>query len=77
MKERFITALMGRITHEADCLITGDKELYDNIMSGMPGRAGEDAAFHIPDGRTQELSEQFERACRAIAARKIGKSGNT
>ena len=34
--------------------------------------AGEDAAFHIPDGRTQELSEQFEG--RAVpAARKIGK----
>lgn len=77
MKERFIKALMGKIIHGADCFITGDKELYDSIMSVFSSHAGEDSAFHIPDGKTQELSEQFERACRAIAARKIGKSGNT
>lgn len=77
MKERFIKALMGKIIREADCLIIGDKELHNNMMSVLPGQAGEDAIFHIPDGRTQELSEQFERACRAMAARKIGKSGNT
>jgi hypothetical protein len=77
MKERFIKALMGKIIREADCLVTGDKKLHDNMMSVLPGQAGEDAIFHIPDGRTQELSEQFERACRAMVARKIGKSGNT
>jgi len=77
MKERFIKALMGKIIHEADCFITGDKELYDSIMSGLQSRSGEDGAFLIPDGRTQELSEKFERACRAMVARKIGKNGNT
>lgn len=77
MKERFIKALMGKIIHEADCFITGDKKLYDDVLSGLPSRSGEDAAFYIPDGKPQELSEQFERACRAMAARKIGKNGNT
>jgi hypothetical protein len=74
LRERYERKLSGRILNEADCIITGNRMIYDDLQAKRPDQtSGETVAF-IPDGSVQELSEQFEKACRLIAARKIGKN---
>ena len=75
MKERFIKALMGKIIREADCLVTGDKKLHDNMMSVLPRPVKTPSSIFPTAGRRNCRSSL--RACRAMVAGKIGKSGNT
>jgi len=74
LKERYERKLTGRILNEADCIITGSKMIYDELQAKWPMQITEETVSFIPDGSVQELSEQFEKACRTIAARKIGKN---
>ncbi len=74
LKERYERKLTGRILNEADCIITGDKIIYDDLQAKRSDQISEETVSFIPDGSVQELSEQFEKACRMIAARKIKKN---
>lgn len=74
VRERFDRKLKDRILNEADCIITGSKETYDKVLSGNRTESSQEALCYVPDGNAQLLSEQFEKACRIIAARKIIKN---
>lgn len=74
LRERYERKLAGRILNEADCIITGNKTIYDDLQAKLPEQISEETVTFIPDGSVQELSEQFEKACRMIAARKIVKN---
>jgi len=71
VRERFDRKLTDRITNEADCIITGSKEIYDKLLAENGTEGSQEAVCYVPDGNAQLLSEQFEKACRVIAARKI------
>lgn len=71
IKERYHNKLMNRILNGADSIITGSREIYENLKADPAGPLFEESFCWIPDGHVQELSEQFEKACRVIAARKI------
>ncbi len=74
LRERYERKLSSRILSEADCIITGNNMIYDDLQEKRPEQISEDTITFIPDGSVQELSEQFEKACRVIAARKIVKN---
>jgi predicted house-cleaning noncanonical NTP pyrophosphatase (MazG superfamily) len=74
LRERYERKLAGRILNEADCIITGNKMIYEDLQAKWPEQMSEETVTFIPDGSVQELSEQFEKACRMIAARKIVKN---
>ncbi len=74
IRERFDRKLKDRIMNEADCVITGSRETYDKLLSENETESSQEALCYVPDGNAQLLSEQFEKACRVIAARKIIKN---
>ena len=76
LKERYERKLTGRILNEADCVITGDNRIFGELKAKWTGRKSVETFFFIPDGGVQELSEQFEKACRMIAASKIKKNND-
>ena len=70
-REQYIKKLINSVMDGADCIITGDTDLAD-VLSRIRGDAGQQADICcVPDGHPQELTEQFEKACRVIAARKL------
>ena len=71
IKERFDRKLTSRIIDEADCIITGSKETYEKLMTDNEAEISQETLCYVPDDNAQLLSEQFEKACRTIAARKI------
>lgn len=71
IRERFDRNLTNRIMAGADCIITGSKETYEKLMTDNESKISHEALCYAPSGNTQLLSEQFEKACRSIAARKI------
>lgn len=73
LKERYERKLTGRILNGADCVLTGDRSILNDLQTKWPGPGSGETVSYIPDGGVQELSEQFEKACRMIAARKIKK----
>lgn len=76
-RERYIKKLMGKILVTADCITTGSQSVYENLLTENTGIAREGSLCYIPDNHVLELSEQFEKACRAIAIRKIAGSGQS
>ena len=74
IRKRFDKKLKNRIISEADCIVTGSKETYSKLLSESETEGSQEALCYVPDGNTQLLSEQFEKACRVIAARKIIKN---
>ncbi len=74
LRERYERKLAGRILNEADCIITGNRVIYEELQAKRPDQTSGETVTFIPDGSVQKLSEQFEKACRLIAARKIGKN---
>jgi hypothetical protein len=71
VKERYDKKLLGRIADYADCIITGDEEILKNFLVCQSETNRGKIASLVSDGHVQELSEIFEKACRAIAARKL------
>lgn len=71
IRERFDRKLTSRIIAEADCIITGSKDTYERLLADNESEISTDALCYVPNGNAQLLSEQFEKACRTIAARKI------
>ena len=69
IKEHYEQKLERRIIHGADCIISGSETIYESLQE--TDSALSDSLSYVPDGNVQLLSEQFEKACRAIAARKI------
>ena len=76
IKERFDRKLINRVIAEADCIITGSKETYEKLVADNEATISQDTLCYIPNGNAQLLSEQFEKACRTIAARKIISNNN-
>lgn len=71
VKERYEKKLLGRIADRADCIVTGDETVLEFFKASQSDINHEGTACLVPDGHVQELSELFEKACRAIAARKL------
>lgn len=63
--------LLSRIVDRADCIITGDEAVLEYLLENQTEVSRKSTACLVPDGHVQELSEHFEKACRAIAARKL------
>ncbi len=78
LREQYLNKLINSVIDGADSIITGDEAL----AGFFAGSRSDDGAGHpvdicyIPDGKTQELTEQFEKTCRSIAARKLNKGNN-
>lgn len=71
VKERYEKKLLGRIADRADCIVTGDEAVLENFLANHADTNRKNTACLVTDGHVQELSELFEKACRAIAARKL------
>jgi len=71
VKVNYEKKLLGRIAEHADCIITGDEAIHEGFLAIQKGKDLESTACIVPDGQVQELSRIFEKACRAIAARKL------
>lgn len=70
-REHFDRKLKSRIMTGADCIITGSKDTYEKLLTNNETAISQEALCYVGDSNTQQLSEQFEKACRTIAARKI------
>lgn len=71
VKENYIKKLLGKIVDRADCIITGDQSVLKSILETQTEMNRENTAVIVTDGQVQELSEIFEKACRATAIRKL------
>lgn len=75
-RDQYIRKLVSSVLDGADCIITGNTAI-SGILTEYRDDAGQQADIcHVPDGQVQELTEQFEKACRIIATRKLNKSDN-
>jgi hypothetical protein len=74
IREHFDRKLKNQIMIKADCVISGSKETYDKLLAENETDRSQETLCYVPSGNAQLLSEQFEKACRVIAARKIIKS---
>ncbi|NLK87634.1 MAG: glycosyltransferase family 4 protein [Clostridiaceae bacterium] len=76
IREQYVNNLVDSVMDGADCIITGDPALGD-VLNKSRGNAGEQTEICcVPNGHVQELTEQFEKACRVIAARKLSKNND-
>jgi hypothetical protein len=75
-REQYLSRLINSVLDGADCIITGDGALGE-MFAKVRGDAGQHTDIcHVPDGNAQALTEQFEKTCRTIAARKLNKGNN-
>lgn len=74
VKENYGKKLLGRIADRADCIITGEQSVQENFPEIHTEVNRENTVSIVSDGRVQELSEIFEKACRATAVRKLANS---
>ncbi len=74
IKERYEEKLERRIILNADCVITGNEAIHEKLQAAARDSALPESFSYTPDGQVQLLSEQFEKACRAVATRKIEKN---
>ncbi len=74
IKERYEEKLEHRVILGADCIITGNEAIYEKLQAIATGSALPQSFSYVPDSDVQLLSEQFEKACRAIASRRINKN---
>jgi hypothetical protein len=72
LKELYEKKLLGKIANHADCVVTDNEAMLENFLTNQTNISRESNACIISEGHVQELSELFEKACRAIAARKLG-----
>lgn len=75
-REQYLSKLINSVMDRADCVITGDAALGDILITNRSDAGQHADICCVPDGHAQELTEQFEKACRLIAARKLNKSNN-
>lgn len=71
VKEHYEKKLLDKIADRADCIVTGDEAVLQTFLTRQTDVNTENIATLVSDGHVQELSELFEKACRAIAARKL------
>jgi len=76
IKDHYEQRLERRIVLGADCVISGNEAVYESLQTLNADSPLPEAFSYVSDGNVQLLSEQFEKACRAIAAEKIGNSGS-
>lgn len=76
IKDHYEQKLERRIIHGADCVISGNKAVYEGLQTLPADSSLPEACSYVSDGNVQLLSEQFEKACRAIAAKKISNGSN-
>ena len=76
IKEKYAKRLTASVLDEADCIIAGEAEIVNHLNTEYEAAAQSIDICHIPDGQIQELSEQFEKACRIIAARKLNENND-
>lgn len=74
VKENYRKKLLGRIADGADCIITGEQSVQESFQEIQTELNRENTVSIISDGQVQELSEIFEKACRATAVRKLASS---
>ncbi len=74
LREQYNRKLVNSVLDGADCIITGDSEISSVLKASYDSAVQQIDICHVPDGQVQELSEQFEKACRIIAARKLNKN---
>lgn len=71
LKEHYVKKLLGKIVAFSDCVVTGNNALLEYFNSFINKKCGDNKAYMVHDGKVQELSEIFEKACRAAAAKKL------
>ena len=76
IKEHYEQKLERRIILGADRIITGSEAVYEELREMPTDSTLPESFSYVSDGNIQLLSEQFEKACRAIAARKISKGND-
>jgi hypothetical protein len=75
-REQYINKLTNSVIDGADCVITGDAALSGMLTKGRANTGQHADICYVPNAHAQELTEQFEKACRIIAARKLNKGNN-
>ncbi len=75
-KEQYVRKLIASVLESADCIIASDASI-SGVLSESNDEMGHRADIcRVPDGHVQELTEQFEKACRSIATRKLNKNND-
>ncbi len=75
-KEQYVRKLINSVLDEADCIIACNSSISGILAKNSDDMGQQADICWVPDGRVQELTEQFEKACRIIATRKLNKNNN-